>query len=316
MQWRFKTSKFIASLKIAARVPLTPGLERAQTPRWTAPLTAARKQAFELNAAGAAQLLANLPNAEEPDNPRAVLLFYSARKGASDAGAAQARRDLILWLVRVYPQDPILSSSYATVGASDAEATSSIKQAWLNVVKEYPQDDLVIQGAAHFLRLSDPMAAIKPVAAHHWKGQANWLRAVAATGALGVNGVSPENGAAISSSPGSVDTSLREAIVKSPDLKVRIGGKTRLRLFAVRDDWRSGCLEARNGIAECGICEGAQFARRETAFGGRLQRVDELRRPWNTANWFGENGHVCTCLRRGYAWVARTWERISDGILL
>jgi hypothetical protein len=222
MQWRFKTGNFVASLKFAVRVPLTPGLERAQTPRWTftAPLTAAKKQASELDAAGAAQLLANLPNAEEPDNPRAVLLFYFAGKGASDPGAAQARRDLILWLVRVYPQDPILSSSYATVSASDAEATSSIKQAWLNAVKEYPQDDLVIQGAANFLRLSDPMAAIKLVASHHWEGQANWLGAVAATGALGVNGVSPENGAAISSSPASVNASLREAILKSPDLKV------------------------------------------------------------------------------------------------
>ena len=56
-----------------------------------------------------------------------------------------ARRDLILWLVRVYPQDPILSSSYATLNAADVEGTASIKQKWLNAVKQYPDDDLVIR---------------------------------------------------------------------------------------------------------------------------------------------------------------------------
>ncbi len=222
MQWRFKTGNFIGSFKIPVRVPLTPGLERAQSPRWTftAPLATAKKQASELDAAGAAQLLATLPNAEEPDNPRAVLLFYYAGKGAADPGAAQARRDLILWLVRVYPQDAILSSSYATLNPSDVEGTASIKQEWLKAVKQYPDDDLVIQGAANFLRLSDSNAALKIVASHHWEGQTSWLGAVATAGALGINGVSPENGAAISSSPASVNASLRGAIVKSPDLKV------------------------------------------------------------------------------------------------
>ena len=222
MQWRFKTGNFIVPLKIAVRLSLTPWLERAQTPRWTftAPLSAAKKHASELDATQAAQLLANLPNAEEPDNPRAILLMYFAGKGAADPGAAQARRDLILWLVHVYPQDPILSSSYAAINASDAEATSLIKQEWLNAVKQYPEDDLVIRGAANFLRLSDPSAAVKIVSSHHWDRQASWLGAVAATGALGVNGVSLDNGAAISTSPGSINASLREAILKSPDLKV------------------------------------------------------------------------------------------------
>ncbi len=222
MQWRFKTGNFIVPLKIAVRLPLTPSLERAQTPHWTftAPLTAAKKRASDLDAVQAAQLLGNLPNAEEPDNPRAILLIYYADKGASDPAAARARRDLILWLVHVYPQDPILSSSYATINASDAEATSAIKQEWLNALKQDPEDDLVIQGAANFLRLSDPSAAIKIVASHHWDRQASWLGAVAATGALGVNAVSPDDGAAILSSAASINASLREAILKSPDLKV------------------------------------------------------------------------------------------------
>jgi TonB family protein len=113
-----------------------------------------------------------------------------------------------------------LSSSYATINPSDAEATSAIKQEWLNAVKQYPEDDSVIQGAANFLRLSDPGAAIKIVASHHWDRQASWLGAVAATGALGINAVSPESGAAISSAPASVNAPLREGILKSPDLKV------------------------------------------------------------------------------------------------
>ncbi len=222
MQWRFKTGNFMVPLKIAVRLPLTPWLERAQTPRWTftPALTAAKKLASDLDPAQAVQLLANLPNAEEPDNPRAILLIYFAGKGAADPAAAQARRDLILWLVRVYPQDPILSSSYAIVDPSDAEATSSIKQEWLDAVKQYPEDDSVIRGAANFLRLSDPTAAIKIVASHHWDRQASWLGAVAASAALGVNALSPDSGAAISSTPAGINASLREAILKSPDLKV------------------------------------------------------------------------------------------------
>ncbi len=222
MQWRFKTGNYIVPLKIAVRLPLTPSLERSLTPRWTftAPLAAAQKQASDLDAAQAAKLLANLPNAEEPDNPRAILLIYFAGKGASDPGAAQARRDLILWLVRVYPQDPILGSSYATISPSDADGTSAIKQEWLNAAKQYPEDDSVIRGAANFLRLCDPNAAIKIVASHHWDSQASWLGAIAATAALGVNAVSPDSGAALSATPVAVNAALRDGILKSPNLKV------------------------------------------------------------------------------------------------
>ncbi len=221
MQWRFKRGNFVVPLEIPVRLPLTPWLERAQAPRWTftAPFAAAQKKASELDAAQAAQILAHLPNAEEPDNPRATLLIYFAGKGASDPGAAQARRDLILWLVFFHPQDPFLGSSYATVNPSDAEGTSAIKQAWLNAVRRFPEDDLVIEGAANFLRLSDPSGAVQLVASHDWDKQSNWLGAVAATGALGVNAVSPDNGAAISASPASISAPLRAAILKSPDLK-------------------------------------------------------------------------------------------------
>jgi TonB family protein len=222
MQWRFKTGSFIIPLKVAVRLPLNPWRERAQSPRrtFTAPLAEANKRALDLDATQAAQLLAHLPNGEEPNNPRATLLIYLAGKGASDPNAAQTRRDLIFWLVRVYPQDPILSSSYAIINPSDTEATSSIKQEWLNAVKQYPDDDSVIEGAANFLRLNDPITAAKIVASHHWEEQANWLGAVAATAALGVSAVSPDSGAALSSSPASINSGLRVSLLKSPDLKV------------------------------------------------------------------------------------------------
>lgn len=221
-QWRFKTGNFVLPIKVPVRLPLTPWLERAQPPRFTftAPLAEASKRAYELDAAQAAHLLAHLPKAEEPHNSRASLLIYFAGKGASDAGAAQARRDLILWLVQTYPQDPILSSSYATINPSDAEATSAIKQAWLDAVKQYPEDDSVICGAANFLRLSDPSAAAKMVSSHHWEKQPNWLGIIAASGALGVNGVSPDTGAANSSSPAAINAPLGDALLKSPDLRV------------------------------------------------------------------------------------------------
>ncbi len=222
MQWRFKSGNFIVPLKVAVRVPLTPTVERAQSPRWTftAPLSAASKRADDLDSAQAAELLAHLPASEEPDNARAALLIYFANKGAADPNAVQARRDLILWLVRVYPQDRILSSSYATINPSDTETTASLKQEWLDAVKQYPDDDAVIEGAANFFRLSDPAAAVKIVDAHQWNGQTQWLGSIAAIGALGVSAVSPDKGAAISSSPASVNVSLREGILKTSDLKV------------------------------------------------------------------------------------------------
>ena len=78
-QWRFKPSQgFRTVLTVPIRVKLTPSLEHAQHPLWHAPtpLFNATKAAADLDADKAAQLLANLPHGEEPDNVRATLLTY------------------------------------------------------------------------------------------------------------------------------------------------------------------------------------------------------------------------------------------------
>lgn len=231
-QWRFKGGDFIAPIKIPVRIALTPEVETAQSPSWSEPpaLNSAYKKAYDFDASKAAALFANLPNGEEPDNPRSVLLLFYARNGTADPETARkARRELILWLIRNYPQDAILGSPFAIVNAAgeplaDPEGSALVKQAWLDALKQYPNDNAVALGAANFLRFTDPMAALQMISNHHGLDkQGSWLGGVAAAGALGVNSVALGTGHALATSnkPSGV---LRQALLQSPDLKVVLSG--------------------------------------------------------------------------------------------
>jgi len=238
-QWRFKpTPGFRTVLTVPIRVRLTPAIERSQRPLWQppTPLFNATKAAADLDADKALQLLANLPQGEEPDNVRATLLTYYATKGATDIETARkVRRDLIAWLVRTYPQDAILASSYGVVNASgeplaDPDGSDLIGKAWLDALKQNPSDTAVVLGAANFLRLSQPNAALQLVADQHsWEQRSSWLGYILGSGGLGVNAVAPSNGAAVGTSAPQLAAeglaaSFRKTLLESSDLKILLSG--------------------------------------------------------------------------------------------
>jgi len=185
-QWRFKGGNFTAPIKIPVRIALTPDVVRAQSPDWSEPPA-----------------------------------FNTAYKKAYDLDAGKARRELILWLIRNYPQDAVLGSPFAIVYAAgeplaDPEGSALIKQAWLDALKQYPNDNAVALGAANVLRFTEPMAALQMISNHHGLDkQGSWLGGVAAVGALGVNSVALGTGHALATSnkPSGV---LRQALLRRP----------------------------------------------------------------------------------------------------
>ena len=238
-QWRFKPSQgFRTVLTVPIRVKLTPSLEHAQHPLWHAPtpLFNATKAAADLDADKAAQLLANLPHGEEPDNVRATLLTYYATKGATDIETARkVRRDLITWLIHTYPQDAILASSYGIVNASgeplaDLEGSDLVSKAWQDALKQNPADTAVLLGAANFLRLSQPNVALQLVADQRsWEQRSSWLGYILGSGGLGVNAVAPSNGAAVATSAPrlaaeGLAASFRKTLLEASDLKILLSG--------------------------------------------------------------------------------------------
>ena len=234
MKQKKESSEFSFTLRVPVRRKLDPELERSQRPRWTPPpdLRPAITRAASLTADQAAALLAGLTNAELPDHNRTTLLIYYAKKGVIDqATAIKVRRDLLLWLVNTFPQDPILTSSYALVNPSgeplaDNPGASTLKQAWLEAVAQYPKDISVAAGAANFLRTVDPSAALRIVSEKvGWDIQINALADLYANAGLGVNAISPDKGVPLStSSPTLTDrgiaASFRAALLASNDLKL------------------------------------------------------------------------------------------------
>ncbi len=238
-QWRFKPSPgFSTVLTVPIRVKLTPAVELAQRPRWSspAPLANAMKAAASLDPSQAAELLANLPQGEEPDHVRATLLAYYAGKGASDTETARkVRRDLLIWLVRTYPQDVLLASSYAIINAAgeplaDPDGNSQLITEWLAALKQYPDDNAVILGAANFLRIAQPGAALQLIAEKHdWEPRARWLGSILASEGLGVNAIAPDTSAALTTSspqlaPDGLAASFRKTLLASSDLKLVLSG--------------------------------------------------------------------------------------------
>lgn len=225
-------------MRVPVRRKLDPDLEVVQLPRWfiTNELRPAFVRASTLNADTAAQILANLPNGEAPDHFRTSLLLYYVHQGATDVQKAlQARRDLLTWLIRTFPQDAILSSPYAIINATgeplaDSEGAYSVKKEWLAAVQQYPNDLSVAVGASNFLRTTEPLAALRLVAEKkNWDIQNNYLGDLYARAGLGVNVISPSDGAALATvfhkvSDGDVAASFRKALLDATDLKTVLAG--------------------------------------------------------------------------------------------
>jgi len=240
--WRFspyKQDKHAPELLVSLRVPirrkLNPDLERALRPRWLAPpdLRPALARANQLDSTKAANLFANLPQGEIPEHNRASLLLYYSQKAtaAETATAIQVRRDLLLWLIHTFPQDPILTSSYAIINAqgeplADAPGAFLVKEAWRSALKDYPKDILVAAGAANFLRTADSSAALRIISEKsEWENQSSFLGELYASAGLGVNVVAPGTGEALATAPNQlIDTGLaasfRKALLESADLEL------------------------------------------------------------------------------------------------
>jgi hypothetical protein len=208
--WRFsplkergKDSGYLIHLKVPVRRKLDADLELSQRPIWQPPaeISAAMKVSDNLDAPKAAEMLANLPTGEAFGHFRTSLLVYYAKNGYKDAeNARKVRRELILWLIRTFPQDSILASPYAIINASgeplaDREGAALVKNEWLNALKDYPNDEAVLEGAVNFLRLTDPSAALRlPAARTDYRFRSNWLGSLYAFAGLGVNAVAPASG--------------------------------------------------------------------------------------------------------------------------
>jgi len=244
-QWRFseyqkggRNPAYLISLKVPVRRKLDPELEQSQSPTWHPPaeLDDAIKLGGNLDAGKAAQILSNLPTGEAFGNFRTSLLVYYAKKGAKEPeNARKARRELIIWLIRTFPQDSILASPYAIVNASgeplaDSEGATLVKKEWLAALKQYPKDEAVVEGAVSFLRVADPSAALRIAADRtDWSARSNWLGSLYAFAGLGVNALAPDSGEPLATesptlSPGGLAASFRSAMLESTDLKLILSG--------------------------------------------------------------------------------------------
>ncbi len=232
-----RAAEFSITINIPVRRKLDPDLEISQRPHWTAPedLIPAITRAASLDSNKASQLLANLQNAELPDHNRTSLLLYYGSRRSDAATAIQARRDILLWLIRTFPQDPILTTSFAVVNTTgeplaDSPGAYALKQAWLDAVDQYPKDVAVAAGAANFLRTLDPVAALRIVSARtEWDLQSNILGDLYAFGGLSVDAITPDNGVALATSAQTlldtgVAASFRSALLASNDLKLVLSG--------------------------------------------------------------------------------------------
>jgi TonB family protein len=190
-------------------------------------------RATTLDAAKAAALLANLPRGELPDHFRTELLvYYVSREDTTDVETARkARRDLLLWLVRTFPQDEILSGPFAIVNASgekwaDPDAIPQLKDAWLSALKDYPKDLLVTEAAVNFFRTVEPTEALQLISEkNNWDIRSNLLGELYAMAGLGVNTAAPLSGVALATSSPSLEptglaASFRQALLESTDLKL------------------------------------------------------------------------------------------------
>ena len=245
-QWRFADQSassadkalFVILLTVPVRRKLAPDVELAQRPVWSPlpDLEAAIKLGNSMDAAKAAELLGSLPNAEALGNFRTSLLVYYAKQRAGDNDAVRKqRRDLTTWLVRTYPQDNILASSYAMINAAgeplaDADGSAQLRKEWLEAVKQYPKDDAVAAAAASFLRVADPVAALRLVSEREdWSSRSNWLGDIYAYAGLNVSAIAPDTGQAIAAgepkfSKQGLANSFRQALLDSNDLKLVLSG--------------------------------------------------------------------------------------------
>jgi hypothetical protein len=243
-QWRFSETSdttghtvFLVLVTVPVRRKLEPDLEQSQRPVWTpAPdLYEAIKLGDSLEAPKAAEMLAVLPNGEALGNFRTSMLVYYVKKGVSDDAVRKNRREIITWLIRTYPQDNILASPHAVINAAgeplaDSDGSAQLKKEWLEAVKQYPKDDAVTAAAASFLRLADPVAALRLVSERQdWNSRSNWLGNIYAHAGLNVTAIAPGSGQAIATgspklSNQGLAASFREALLASSDLKLVLSG--------------------------------------------------------------------------------------------
>src|SRR3989442_14676665 len=78
----------------------------------------------------------------------------------------------------------------------------------------------------------------------------------------------------------------------------RVGGKRRLCLFPVGDDWRAGRLEASNGVANRLLVARAQLLAGNFTGGELRYRRDEVRRSRNASDRVSGNRHAPQAIRR------------------
>ena len=244
-QWRFnpikergKDSGYLIHLEVPVRRKLDADLEQSQRPVWKPPaeISAAIKVGDDLNAQKAAEMSTNLPAGEAFGQFRTSLLVYYAKNGTKDAeNARKARRELILWLIRTFPQDGILASPYAIINASgeplaDQDGATLVKDEWLKALKDYPKDEAVLEGAVNFLRLAAPSAALRVLAERtDFQFRSNWLGTLYAFAGLGVNAVAPASGEPLATESSRLSSeglaaSFRKAMLESGDLKLILSG--------------------------------------------------------------------------------------------
>jgi len=243
-QWRFSETSdktghtvFLILATVPVRRKLEPDVEQSQRPVWAPALelSEAIKLGNTLTAPKASEILSALPNGEALGNFRTALLVYYAKRGVSDDALRKNRRDIITWLIRTYPQDNILASSYAVINAAgeplaDSDGAAQLKKEWLDAVKQYPKDDAVASAAASFLRVADPVAALRIVSERQdWNSRSNWLGNIYAYAGLNVTATAPGSGQAIATGSSKLSNqglaaSFRAALLSSSDLKLFLSG--------------------------------------------------------------------------------------------
>jgi hypothetical protein len=138
-------------------VPLKRTIAEYEVPEhvFSQPPVAASNEAAKLDWAGIAKLEKGLPRRESAPQ-RAILLAYVAAH-AETSENQQMRRRQLEWLIQNEPTAEVLKTSAALIPKeADPTGYAAIRQVWLDRLKQDPIDRDLMEGAANFLKLSDP----------------------------------------------------------------------------------------------------------------------------------------------------------------
>jgi len=204
-QWRFAAARSPFAVSLNAPIRRAIGgnaVRRAWRPQ-SPELEDALKAAAQLTPEQASRLEERLKSEPDAMNSRLTLIAYYAKLQTGDDQVIQSRRAHIAWFVEHDPQRELLSSPLAVINAAadplrDDAGFQEVRKRWLDQVSRAGGDPVIARGAVNFLRVGDPVAALKIISPmlNHMNEASEWLGDVYGLTALGVTALDLNTGMA------------------------------------------------------------------------------------------------------------------------